>query len=118
MAKHPERFFTYWAFVAHALYGLGVFPSTFLLSVFVLIGSIFHNCNTKKHYNLPIDMLHHVLPFATFLLLFYLRVIPFRITWKEIVLPFALCAVYLASVGGINTCLHYYTDHPYYFHND
>ena len=117
MKMRFDRFFSYWGLGAHALYALGVFPNTFPVALFVLMGAIFHNLFLNKSYNIWFDFVLHWAPFLVFIVLFWFAVLRFHIGLKEIAVPVVLLALYLLYVGGLDKSLEYYSDHVYWFSN-
>lgn len=61
------KYFTHWAFIAHAMFALGVFPNTFFLAVFVLAGAVHINVYVLKQYSWRTDVVLHYAPFLIFL---------------------------------------------------
>lgn len=64
--KRYDRFFTSWALVSHMLFRLGLFYNTYLLALFVFVGSLLINMSFNEQYDLGIDLIGHYLPLLLF----------------------------------------------------
>lgn len=101
------RFFTFWGLAAHALFAVGLLPSTFSIACVVCAGGVLFNVFWNKQYDLLIDVALHYVPVVAYVAMIRLGHVPAPV-WRWDVLV-GLGALYMAfhSFDTARICTYY-----------
>lgn len=117
MTAHYERFFTFWAFISHILYIIGLFPCTLLIALCTCIGSVIHNVYINKQYSVSLDVFFHHLPLAILAAAIYLKALPVHNPYVVFAFTCAFALSYVVFNGGYDTIRKYYSNTQIYFYD-